>query len=64
MKILGEVLRPVPIPESLSNTEELVIHVGVVTLAVMAMVRLIVKDGCDLYDDMQRKRKRWRRRAP
>ena len=53
-----------PVPESLSNIEELVIRLGVITLAALGVVRLVVKDGCDLYEEFHRKMRRWRRRAP
>jgi hypothetical protein len=53
-----------PVPESLSNAEELIIRLGVITLAALSVVRLVVKDSCDLYEELHRKMKRWRRRGP
>ncbi len=53
-----------PLPESLSNTEESIIHAGMVLFAFMFVVRVVIKDGLDLYDECHKRMKRWRRRAP
>jgi hypothetical protein len=45
-------------------TEETVVHGVVVVLTVMAGLRFIVKEGCDIYDEIHKKMKRRRRRAP
>jgi hypothetical protein len=52
-----------PFPE-FSNTEETIIHGGMVIFALMFVVRVVVKDGLDLYDECHKRMKRWRRRAP
>jgi hypothetical protein len=51
------------VPESPSRPEELIIRLGVITLAALGVVRLVVKDSCDLYEEFHKKMKRWRRRA-
>jgi hypothetical protein len=62
VKSWGEIV-PMPFPE-FSNTEESIIHGGMVIFALMFVVRLVVKDGLDLYDECHKRMKRWRRRAP
>ena len=47
-----------PVPESLSSVEELIIRLGVITLAALSVVRLVVKDSCDLYNEFHKKMKR------
>jgi hypothetical protein len=53
-----------PFPENLSYTEEAVVRGVMVALTVMAGLRFIVKEGCDIYEELHKKVKRWRRRAP
>ena len=53
-----------PVPENLSHTEEAIIHIGLVLFAAMFVVRAVVKDGFDIYDEFHKRMKRWRRRAP
>jgi hypothetical protein len=60
VKSWGEIV-PMPFPESISNTEETVIRGVMVALTVMAGLRFIVKEGCDLYEELHKKIKRWRR---
>jgi hypothetical protein len=46
------------VPESPSRREELIIRRGVITLAALGVVRLVVKDSCDLYEEFHKKMKR------
>ena len=53
-----------PIPDSFSNTEEAVVRGVMVALTVMAGLRFIVKEGCDIYEELHKKVRRWRRHGP
>jgi hypothetical protein len=53
-----------PFSESIPVTEESVVRGVMVALTVMAGLRFIVKEGCDIYEELHKKIKRWRRRGP
>ena len=47
-----------PFSESISNTEEVVVRGVMVALTVMVGLRFVVKEGCDIYEELHRKVKR------
>ena len=50
--------------EIFSHAEEVVFRGFLITFMVLGGLRFIIRDGCDIYEELQKKTKRWRRRAP